>query len=279
MKRIVSIFIGSICVLVVIAIVILVSVLMSMNFFGVNITDGYIPNNSEYAEQYIKVANENIKAKNGYVSLERILYFYLADNSLTFDEIYDDNLDKENKKQLPISEVCSLNKYKILSVCDDSSIADSRQIDTEQAKPFVAPIDFTSSMVTSFFMEERIVYGKSDVHNAWDLSNKANEPVYAVCDGIIKFVSFPYATNSINIADTQGGNIIKLSCGVENIEYIVMYAHLYPNSSKVKTGDVVSKGQVIAGIGTTGYSTGDHLHFQVDLNGKSVDGMSLVDFK
>ena len=36
--------------------------------------------------------------------------------------------------------------------------------------------------------------------------------------------------------------------------------------------------QKIAGVGTTGYSTGNHLHFQVSLNGKYIDGLSLIDF-
>ena len=49
-------------------------------------------------------------------------------------------------------------------------------------------------------------------------------------------------------------------------------------SSKVKIGDKVSSWQQIAGVGTTGYSTGNHLHYQVSKNGKVIDGLSLVDF-
>ena len=58
----------------------------------------------------------------------------------------------------------------------------------------------------------------------------------------------------------------------------MLYGHLYPNSSKVKIGDKVSSWQQIAGVGTTGYSTGNHLHYQVSENGKVIDGLSLVDF-
>ena len=56
------------------------------------------------------------------------------------------------------------------------------------------------------------------------------------------------------------------------------YAPLYPDSAKVKTGDQVTAGQELAGIGTTGYSTGPHLHFQVKRDGNNIDGMSLIDF-
>ncbi len=277
-KKILSILLGSAGGLIIIALVILIPVLMVMNFFGANITDGYIENNGEYAEQYIKVANKNIKAKNGYVSLERILYFYLADNSLTFDEIYTDNLDKDTKKLLPISEICTMSKYKVLDVCKPENISSSGQIDEEQAKPFSPPIDFSSSTITSFFMEERVIYGEANIHKAWDIANSEQTPVYATCDGKVESISFPYSENKINKNDTQGGNHINISCEVNDLKYIVFYGHLFPNSAKVKVGDSVSKGQVIAGVGTTGYSTGNHLHYQVSLDGQVIDGMSLVDF-
>lgn len=277
-KKIISILLGSTGGLFLIGFIILIPVLMILDFFGANITDGYIENNSGYAEEYKKVLNENIKSKNGYVSLERILYFYLADNSLTFSEIYTDNLDSELKRQLPISQVCEIQKYKVLEVCKEDNISDSGQIDEEQAKPFAPLIDFASSTITSFFKEERIVYGESDVHSAWDLANSARTPVYSVCDGTVETVDFPHSTNTIDTSDTQGGNIIKINCEVNELTYTVLYGHLYPNSSQVAVGDTVTKGQVIASVGTTGYSTGDHLHYQVSLNNEVVDGMSLIDF-
>ena len=278
MKKILSILLSSSAGLVVVCLIVLIPVLMIMDFFGANITDGYVENNSEYAEQYTSVANKYIKSNQGYVSLQRILYFYLADESLSFDEIYKDNLDSESKSMLPISDVCSMNKYKFLEVCKTDALAESEQIDEIQAKPFAPPIDFSSTTVTSFFMEERVIYGEANVHQAWDLGSPAQTPVYSICDGKIEKLSFPYKTNSIDTNDKQGGNIIKISCEVDDLTYTVMYGHLYPNSAKVKVGDQVSKGQQIAGVGTTGYSTGDHLHYQVSLNGSTVDGMSLVDF-
>ena len=278
MKKIISIILGIIGCLVIISLVILIPVLMVMDFFGANVTDGYIANNSQYADAYTSVANKNIKAKNGYVPLERILYFYLSDTSLSFDEIYTDNIDKESKKMLPISEVCLIQKYKILDVCKSENIVESGQIDEEQLKPFAPPIEFASSTITSFFMEERVVYGESNVHNAWDIANSANTPVYSTCDGKVELVSFPYNENSINKNDKLGGNRIQISCEVNGLKYQVLYAHLFPNSFKVTSGDNVYKGQVIAGVGTTGYSTGNHLHYQVSIDGKNIDGMSLVDF-
>ena len=208
MKKILALLLSSTTGLTIIAIIILIPVLMILDFFGANITDGYVENNMEYAEQYKSVVNKNVKNNNGYVSLERILYFYLEDEKLTFDEIYTDNLDKESKKML---------------------------------------------------------------------ASSAQTPVYSTCDGKVESVSF---TQSQNVTDTSngGGNQIKISCEINDLTYHVWYAHLYPNSAKVSVGNPVTKGQQIASVGTTGYSTGNHLHYQVSLDGKTIDGMSLIDF-
>ena len=190
------------------------------------------------------------------------MYFYLEDESLTFDEIYTDNLDKETKKMLPISDVCELSKYKNFDVCKEENISESGQIDEDQAKPFSPPIDFTSSTITSFFMEQRVVFGKDDVHEAWDIANSAQTPVYSTCDGKVESVSF---TQSQNVTDTSngGGNQIKISCEVNELTYHVWYAHLYPNSAKVSVGNPVTKGQQIMLSGHTGNVTGPHLHFEI----------------
>lgn len=278
-SKIIKLVLSSSTGIVIMALIILIPILMILDFFGANITDGYVANNSQYASEYKSTLNKYVKQNKGYVSLERILYFALADESLTYDEIYNDNLDPETKKMLPISEVCLIKKYKVLDVCKSDYLSTSGQIDETQNKPFVPPINFSNSTITSFFMEERVVYGEEDIHYAWDLASSAQTPVYSVCDGVVKVVDFPYSTNSINTNDTQGGNIIKISCEVnDEITYDVLYAHLYPNSSKVQIGNKVSKGQQLASVGTTGYSTGNHLHFQVSLNGNKIDGMSLIDF-
>ena len=177
---------------------------------------------------------------------------------------------------MTISEACLLPKYKSFENC--KSIDETEQIDVDQNKPFVPPLDFSKATMTSFFMEERIVFGKYDVHPAWDFAAGNHTVVKSVCDGRVKKVVFPY---SINATDKLGGrgNYIILSCQIDDeITYEVIYAHLFPNSSKVIENQIVKAGEDIAEVGTTGYSTGPHLHYQVQLNGNDVDGMSLIDF-
>ena len=275
MKKITVIFSSAFLLVIAFGIAIIVSCLICLDFFGTNSTDGYVEDNMAYANDYKKVLNENIE--KGYIPLERILYFYLAKDGLSFSKIYNDNLDLDLKRMKPITDVCSQMDYKNLSICFQNELKLSGQQTEYQNKPFGKPIDFSKVTITSFFMEQRIVFGSYDVHSAWDLASPAETEVYAVCDGTIEKVSFPY---SENVTDTSGGggNQIILKCNIEDKTYQVTYAHLFPNSSKVKAGDTVTKGQVLGGVGTTGYSTGNHLHYQVKADNKNVDGMSLIDF-
>ena len=276
-KKIIKIILSSGTLSTIAFFIVLIPVLMIMDFFGANITDDYVENNAEYAVEYKRVLNQNLKSGKGYVPLTRILYFYLANDKLSYEKIYQDNIDPDTNKLIEISRVCEINNYSVLAICKKENIEESGQIDEEQNKPFHVPVDFKRITVTSIFMEQRIVFGEEDIHSAWDLAGANQTPVYSVCDGTITKVSFTQKENVTN-KNASGGNMIYLKCEVDDITYEVSYAHLYPDSVKVKTGDKVVAGQHLAGIGTTGYSTGPHLHFQVKKDGNNIDGMSLIDF-
>ncbi len=280
MKKIIALIIGIPTLIIgVLAVIVFSAILIVLDFFGSSTTDGYVENNNIYADSYKQVLNEHITQKqDGYVSLERILYFYQRNDRLTFEKIYEQNLDTELKRMKPISSVCNFMEYKYFTGCDPIEIKNSGQIDDYQAKIFSKPIDFSKTTITSFFMQERIVYGTYNVHKAWDFASPAETEVYAVCDGTIKKVSFPYQENVIDVAGGYGNHIV-LECTNEDTKYYVTYGHLFPKSNKVQVGDTVTQNQVIATVGTTGYSTGNHLHFQVQKEDNTyIDGMSFINF-
>ncbi len=91
-------------------------------------------------------------------------------------------------------------------------------------------------------------------HQAIDIANPLGTPIYAAESGTIQFAGW----------STVGyGNMVEINHGGG---MFTRYAHA--SKLLVKKGDVVQKGDVIALIGSTGNSTGPHLHFEVHINGK-----------
>lgn len=276
-KKIIKLILGSGTCLTIISMVLIICILMIYNFFGGEITSsGLVEGNIEYSEDYLKALNKYVKNNEGYVSLSRIVYFYNEDDDLKFNDIYKENLDSELKMIKPISDVCSEN-YSIYDVCEDENIEISNQVDEYSYKPFKSPVNFKDITITSYFGEERIIYDNYDIHYAWDFAGAVKTPVFSIGDGIVKKVRFNQNENKIN-KENGLGNYIEIEYKIENEIFRSIYGHLYPNSTNLKEGQIVKMGDKIAEIGTTGYSTGNHLDWQLYQNNKVIDGMDLIDF-
>ncbi len=91
------------------------------------------------------------------------------------------------------------------------------------------------------------------IHSGTDIAGRANDNIYAYKSGTVTFAGW----NSYGY-----GNLVKIDHGNG---YSTWYAHC--NKLLVKSGQVVEEGQKIALMGSTGYSTGNHLHFEVRVNG------------
>lgn len=277
-NKIIKYFLFSNVGLIIIAMLILIPILMIYCAFGGEITDsGYIEGNIEYADEYLNILNENIvKNNNGYVPLSRIIYIYNSNIDLSFEEIYEKNIDTELKLVKPITEVCNEYFFELES-CLVENIKMSNQSEEYEIKPFTPPINFKEVVITSFFGNERIVFGEYDIHYAWDFGAKAKTNVYSIGDGIVKKVRFNQSKNETDKSNGLG-NYIEIEYEYNNEIYSVIYSHLYPNSTNLKVGQLVNAKQKIGEVGTTGYSTGNHLHFQVSVNGNKIDGLNLIDF-
>ena len=81
-------------------------------------------------------------------------------------------------------------------------------------------------------------------------------------------------TGTVTVAEenSEYGKFIK----IENGEVMTVYAHC--KSLKVKKGDKVKIGQTIATVGSTGHSTGPHLHFEIRLSGRYINPRYIIDF-
>ena len=103
------------------------------------------------------------------------------------------------------------------------------------------------------------VYGIRKFHSGMDIITGCGTPVVAAADGVVESAAW----------EGSYGNIIVLRHGESSSgQMSTAYAHL---DEFVVTSGPVSRGQVIGYVGTTGLSTGCHLHFEVRIDGEDVD--------
>lgn len=132
---------------------------------------------------------------------------------------------------------------------------------TASKRPFLrSPLKF--SRVTSNFNPGRYhpVLKKKRPHMGTDFGAATGTAVYATGDGVITFA----ATNG-----GHGKHIVIDHAG----PYKTKYSHL--SSIKVRKGATVKQGDLIGLVGSTGMSTGPHLHYEFHVNGKAVNAMTV----
>ncbi len=127
---------------------------------------------------------------------------------------------------------------------------------------FVYPVD--SIRITGNFGVQRILNNKPhNIHNGVDFTGKEGDSVYAISDGIVRLAAENFYYN---------GNFILLDHG-QGLTSI--YLHL--SKIFVSNDQIVKKGELIGLIGSTGRSTGPHLHLGVQWFDKRIDPMSLFE--
>ena len=100
------------------------------------------------------------------------------------------------------------------------------------------------------------INGEGSFHNGVDIAANSGDEVVAAEDGIVEKSTYnQYSGNFVVIRHSDG--------------YTTSYAHL--SKATVKSGDCVSRGDPIGYVGSTGISTGPHLHWEIRNNGEPVD--------
>jgi murein DD-endopeptidase MepM/ murein hydrolase activator NlpD len=119
------------------------------------------------------------------------------------------------------------------------------------------PID-GARISSGFGMRRHPVLGYSKMHKGVDFAAPRGTPIYAAGDGKIEKMG-PFSSY---------GNYVRIR---HNNGISTAYAHMKGFKSGLKTGSRIKQGQVIGYVGTTGRSTGPHLHYEVMMNGKQVN--------
>lgn len=100
-------------------------------------------------------------------------------------------------------------------------------------------------------------------HKGIDIGASSGSAIVAALDGKVVYTGYNVARGNYVMID-HGGGIITL------------YQHGLSGSTRVSSGQTVKQGQTIMGVGSTGYSTGPHLHFEVWENGTPVNPIKYV---
>ena len=115
---------------------------------------------------------------------------------------------------------------------------------------------------SSFGMRKHPILGYNKMHKGTDFAAPKGTPVMASGDG--KIIKAAWCGG--------GGNCVKIK---HNQTYSTVYAHLSKFAAGIKKGVRVKQGRIIGYVGSTGLSTGPHLHYEVIENGKKINSQKL----
>jgi len=113
-----------------------------------------------------------------------------------------------------------------------------------------------------FGMRKHPIDGYNKMHRGTDFAAPMGTPIMASGDGVVKKAGWCGG----------GGNCVKIK---HNSTYQTVYAHMSKFARGIKSGVRVKQGQTIGYVGSTGKSTGPHLHYEVIVNGKKVNSQKL----
>ncbi len=115
---------------------------------------------------------------------------------------------------------------------------------------------------SSFGMRKHPILGYNKMHRGTDFAAPSGTPIMASGSGTVTRARWCGG----------GGNCVKIK---HNSTYETIYAHMKSFAKGIKEGRKVKQGQIIGYVGSTGMSTGPHLHYEVIVNGKKVNSQKL----
>ncbi len=115
---------------------------------------------------------------------------------------------------------------------------------------------------SSFGMRKHPILGYNKMHRGTDFAAPSGTPIMASGSGTVTRARWCGG----------GGNCVKIK---HNSTYETIYAHMKAFAKGIKEGRKVKQGQIIGYVGSTGLSTGPHLHYEVLVNGKKVNSQKL----
>ena len=230
----------------------------------------YTIQNNEYifSQDFInkvnKIISYDINFKNIYEQIKEKMKNSSEnkDNGENSDCNQENNLNEENQNGIGgAQENIEENKEENEQSNQNENLSEEEQeiLKIKNTANFIKPIDGTIS--SSYGLRENATGRVPKNHTGVDIAAVTGTKIKATTDGEVVMVS----------EEGDYGKHIKMQIG----EVSVIYAHC--NNIYVKEGDKITQGQEIAEVGSTGNSTGPHLHFEIRISEKTVDPQKIVE--
>ncbi len=198
---------------------------------------------------------------------------YLIELAAAYDNLTDEYLANEAEEEALRKEIMeaqaayeaalSAEEAERLAQQNQNNVAGSGSTSnvTPSTSGFISPLPGGAYVTCAYGWRIHPTWGDRRFHYGVDLAASQGTPIYAIAAGTVTTATYGDA-NGYYVSISHGNGYGSVYCHMTN--YIV------------SVGDSVSQGQVIGYVGSTGWSTGPHLHFEIHVNGSAVNPMDYI---
>ena len=206
-------------------------------------------------------------------TIERIIGMFAYDIDMTKRISAGDTIeileagDEEQASEdelLYVGLTLSGTKRQLYRFTTEDGTVDFYDPDGETGKRFLnrRPLEGGGTLRSRFGYRIHPIFKTRRLHTGVDLAARSGTPIYAAGDGVISYYKWQSGYgNKVEIQHVNG--------------YETAYGHMSRYVDGLTVGSRVRQGQIIGYVGSTGQSTGPHLHFEIKINGNLVDPLSV----
>lgn len=205
-------------------------------------------------------------------TIQRIIGMFAYDVDMTKKiaagdsiEILETEPDAEGRSELLyVGLTLGSTTRKLYRFGTEDGVVDFYDPDGETGKRFLnrRPLEGGGTLRSRFGYRIHPIFKTRRLHTGVDLAARSGTPIYAAGDGVIEYYKWQSGYgNKVEIKHVNG--------------YETAYGHMSRYVDGLGVGSQVRQGQLIGYVGSTGQSTGPHLHFEIKINGNLVDPLSV----
>jgi murein DD-endopeptidase MepM/ murein hydrolase activator NlpD len=212
-------------------------------------------------ENVVQMSSLERSLEDQRIRVEKLMTVYGLDRSLgqggfstpLRGRVADEPLDDARRREISLQTAMRRLQQQL----DIVARYEAENQDIVRHTPSILPLPADQFVLTSPFGNRVSPFTRTaDFHKGLDLSAPTGTPIYATADGVVTFAGRVALGTSVNW--WRFGNVVTIK---HSDRFITIYGHC--DTVKVQTGQTVRQGDTIATVGSTGWSTNSHLHYEV----------------